>query len=625
MSPGLKLRFLVLFIVVMLAACDTGATPTPSLRGAIVPTRATPTSTPTATLTNTVTPSPTLTPTNTLTPSPTLTSTRTPTYTATFTPSATASATFTPTRTATFTTTPSATATPIPTNTATSSATATVTSTPTLPVPTEIVLNVTSTPDEDTTESLTISYGDTVSGTISDATPRILYSFTGSAGDIVNIRMNQESGDLDPYLRLLDAEGISLIENDDDLTSRDSYIEAFELPSDSTYTIVATRFQEELGTLQGDFVLILTSGEQAEPTAETPITGSSLAYGDTVSGTITQETNLLAYTFEGSAGDLVTIRMNMTQGSLDSYLILRDPNGETLTENDDDPNGIRDSLIEAHELPVDGTYTIIATRFQQELGGTEGDFELTLEAETPTGDGSPDTNPTPIMLVQPEIAAQVNLDSSAEGEINNQQQVAYYGFNGMAGQVINILTTQVDSGLDIMMMLLDPNGKPIAYNDDSSRFSNEPFLDNITLPVDGQYLIFVARSTDRPASSSGEFEFFVSEATGRESFAAIYPTEVVFGETVSADIVRFGQEAAFVFAGMAGETFTFTIEPLEPTRARGVQVAPQHLLINPAAAVVVSRGNDLEGTVTIPVEGYYILLVISRRGEGTINVTISKG
>jgi hypothetical protein len=593
-------RFFMLFIVILLAACDTGGTPTPALRGAVVPTRATPTHTPTATPTFTLTPSPTATLTSTLTASPTLTTTNTDTPTSTFTSLPTSTATFTPTATTTASATPE---------------------------PTEIPPDATPTLEARTgqEDSLPIAYGDTVTGTINDETPRVFYSFTGSAGEPVNIRMNRQSGDLDPYLKLLDSSGSLLAENDDDETtegSRDSYINGFELPADGVYTVMATRFQEELGTLSGDFTLTLTTGVETAPTEGIPDGDNVLTYGDVVRGTINESTSEVEYTFEGSAGDRITIRMSASAGSLDAYLILLDASGEILTENDDDPGGVRDSLIEDYELPASGVYTIIATRYQRELGGTEGDFELRLDGVSAE---NTDSNPTPAALVQPEIEQYVTVNTTVAGVINPEQPIVYYGLMATAGQVINILTTDLDAELDILIMLLDPTGKPIAYNDDSSRFSNTPFLDNITLPMDGQYTILVVRSPHRPANATGEFEFFISEGQSADSLVAIYPEDITFGETVSAEIQRFGKEAAFTFYGTADEAVTFNIEPLEPRLARGTRVAPAHLLIHPAAGIVVSRGNDMRGNVTLPVDGYYILLVSARRGEGAINVTIDKG
>ncbi len=94
-----------------------------------------------------------------------------------------------------------------------------------------------------------------------------------------------------------------------------------------------------------------------------------------------------AYSFTAKQGTIVSISMNAVKGgSLDSLLILLDSNGNVVTSNDDANPNTRDSLISNFQLPADGTYTIIATRYALAIGGTEGDYQLkvTLGRVNPT-------------------------------------------------------------------------------------------------------------------------------------------------------------------------------------------------------------------------------------------------
>ena len=80
------------------------------------------------------------------------------------------------------------------------------------------------------------------------------YQFDAEADDLVNIQMQANTGSLDPLLILLDPDGNELIRNDDDEqgTGRDSYIREFAIPTATgTYTIIATRFQEDIGSTTG--------------------------------------------------------------------------------------------------------------------------------------------------------------------------------------------------------------------------------------------------------------------------------------------------------------------------------------------------------------------------------------
>ncbi|MBZ0280314.1 MAG: pre-peptidase C-terminal domain-containing protein [Anaerolineae bacterium] len=226
-----------------------------------------------------------------------------------------------------------------------------------------------------------ISYGDTVNGTIDDSASGAYFTFDGRQGDFVGIRMTKTSGDLDPYLILLDANGTTLIENDDDPQgfNRDAYLRDYVLPATGTYTVLATRFQETTGTSSGDYTLTL---ELVRP-GDGGLTGGGIpiAIGDTIEGTIGGTAARVRYTLTANDGDVVTIQMRRASGDLDALLIVLDENGVQVAGNDDDPFGnTRDAAING--LPLNaGTYTIVATRFQEDVGLTSGDFTLTIERE----------------------------------------------------------------------------------------------------------------------------------------------------------------------------------------------------------------------------------------------------
>jgi hypothetical protein len=62
------------------------------------------------------------------------------------------------------------------------------------------------------------------------------------------------------------------------------------------------------------------------------------------------------HTFEGIAGEQITI--DLTSSEFDSYLILLDPEGKKIAEDDDSESGNNARIIVT--LPTSGTYTIIA-------------------------------------------------------------------------------------------------------------------------------------------------------------------------------------------------------------------------------------------------------------------------
>lgn len=100
--------------------------------------------------------------------------------------------------------------------------------------------------------------------------------------------------------------------------------------------------------------------------------------GTAITGTITNAQPYQAYQFQGSANEVVSITMQATSGSLDTYLALLDAGGTIVRFNDDLAPGVTDSAMNDVLLPNSGTYTVVATRYAKAIGGTEGEYTLTI-------------------------------------------------------------------------------------------------------------------------------------------------------------------------------------------------------------------------------------------------------
>lgn len=245
---------------------------------------------------------------------------------------------------------------------------------------------------EEVAAVLPLSYGERVTGTISNDANNQDYRFTGAADDIVRIRMNALGAALDPLVELRDANG-NLIEANDDIEAgvqRNALLQV-TLPRDGDYIVRATHFIPSDGTpaTEGDYELIL---ERVDPAAVgiSPLV-LPIQPGQAVEGEINAEQSLLFYSFNATTGDLTTIEVSTLSGNLDAVLYLYgytsagDP--IELTSNDDSPRGNTfDPLIENYAIPRSGTYLIAVGRFPGEESPTSGEFRLTLRLQAPTDD-----------------------------------------------------------------------------------------------------------------------------------------------------------------------------------------------------------------------------------------------
>jgi len=328
-----------------------------SFQGPVVPTRALPSPTATAT----VTPIATATSTDTPTPEPTRTATTTPTDEATVEPTATLAPTEVPTEAATPTSLVSPS--PAPTD------------------PPVVTPETTAWVIADQPISHTLIIGAPLRETITSQQPQVLAGFRGSGGQTIDVTMERDSGDLDAFLIVQDAVGRELARGDDlNPTDTTAAIRGLTLPSDGDYLIVASRYGQRFGNSIGDFTLNLTLHN---PTAEDSGTiAEPIAYDELRTGTITNARFEYVYTFEGQAGDLISLQASESSGNLDTSITLTDNFGNTLARNDDDiSNTSTNAALRRVLLPEDGYYSIVVTRFQGQQGNTAGEFRFKLTLE----------------------------------------------------------------------------------------------------------------------------------------------------------------------------------------------------------------------------------------------------
>lgn len=203
----------------------------------------------------------------------------------------------------------------------------------------------------------TISYGDTVESNLAPGEEET-WTFEAQAGDAVRISM-VGSGELtDTYLELFGPDDTLLVSDDNSGEGSFALIAGYLLPRTGTYRIVAQSYAGE----SGPYTLSL---------AQVTVTVQTIAYGETVSGTLTADFPYGYWTFEGAEGDTVTVSM-VGVGDMDTYLELYGPDGMMLMA-DDDSGGNYAALIADYLLPQTGVYRIVGRSL-----GEPGPYTLSL-------------------------------------------------------------------------------------------------------------------------------------------------------------------------------------------------------------------------------------------------------
>ncbi len=357
----------------------------------------------------------------------------------------------------------------------------------------------------------TLSYGDTVTGTITNDDPIHEWTFEGAAGDVIHIQMvatNLSDGGLDSYLLLLDAAGDVLAENDDasDLTIN-AAIEGFELPADGSYTIQATRFGFASGLVTGEYELTLNLADAPEDDSaeEEPPADGDFGYDQVVTGTLNRNHVEDAWRFTGTAGEVITVRMERTDGDLDTFLLLLDDQENELARNDDADNSTSVSEITGFRLPYSGEYTVIATRYGFESGTSGGEYtlvirtqaeEATPEPESPTPTPTPTLSPPPpTPSTSPSAFPEEDFPTIRYGDfisegLSTGDEVDFYQFEGQAGDVVTISVKRIGEDINPAVGLLDKDTNILEVNLDFNGPADAR-IRRYVLPTDDTYIVSV--------------------------------------------------------------------------------------------------------------------------------------
>lgn len=160
-------------------------------------------------------------------------------------------------------------------------------------------------------------------------------------------------------------DGVELTPISGTLLQGQVFIASFVVSEDGSVTV------RESGVDQGG---LPAAGSELVASA-VPIT-----VGTPVNSIISNDDPFQSYAFDANAGDVITASLTATSGSLDTYLFMLDAAGAIIAENDDVSNNGENlnSEIPNFVMPSTGTFTLVASRYGQTLGGTEGAYTLSV-------------------------------------------------------------------------------------------------------------------------------------------------------------------------------------------------------------------------------------------------------
>lgn len=346
-----------------------------------------------------------------------------------------------------------------------------------------------------------ITYGETITGTVSAESPSQFYSFDAAAGD--NVLIDLQSDDFDTYLYLRDADGAEVTSDDDGGSGFNSRLQGFDIPVDGTYIIEATSYSNATrgDASAGDFTLELDLLEV------TPI-----EYGQVIEGDSTGLIGIFDFVAEQDTAVSIVLEAENGNGGLS----LVGPNGFEVSSGTFVDGSV--TRISPYIVPQAGTYQIVAD-------GT-GAYTLRLERVdiTPAEIGTPVT-----------------------GIFDADNDLLYFSFQGEQDDIVDII---VDSGntLDTALALYSPFGYESASSRDASN-TVDPALSAYSLNDTGRFIVVISPQNPN-AALSGEVTLTIAESTLQSLDDG--PVSLSFNENTTEQIVTFG--------ATAGETVRLIVE-----------------------------------------------------------------
>jgi hypothetical protein len=204
---------------------------------------------------------------------------------------------------------------------------------------------------------------------------------------------------------------------------------------------------------------------------------TNLKPGVAVQGTLDENSAQQTWTYDGTAGQRVTISAidASSEDQLNVALRLIAPDGSEEGYNNDQ-EGIDlfsefDAQIKDHPLAANGTYIIVV----EQVDGA-GIYTLGVDE-------------TRVFAFDDDGVVEL------AGKIDDLFTAQRWEFEGVAGQGITMTMRAVDGTLDPVLRLIGPDGEMIDENDDTvdTALGNSAQISGATLPESGRYVIEATR------------------------------------------------------------------------------------------------------------------------------------
>ena len=404
------------------------------------------------------------------------------------------------------------------------------------------------------------------------------------------------------------------------------FISSFVINDDSTVNVGAA----------GSYAGLLSLSTPVQEILDAP--AQTIALDAPVEGVITSEQYFQTYQFSGTTGELVSISMERNLGSLDTLLLVFDSAGNIVASNDDQLSAINtDSVIASFLLPASDVYTIYATRYGKDVGGTQGTFILTVSGQAVAG--SLPQNIVDLQLPVGDVQVILTWNTDADlrllvrdpqlNSIYNDQRIAPTGgtLNSLGNVNCTVATTEfpvTDIYWPSGFLLIGSYEVDIWHRSECNNFSPVNFT--LYVVVRGQLVLQESGVIEFDTRFITNFQVLDSNGTatrgaagflgGSQTITTTLPyqdelataTTITAGQAIPGEINGTNAFDVYVYEGSAGDILNIDMQALGTLDTQIFLLDPNGQEIGANDDASEGTTNSLIGNVLLTQDGTYTIL-----------------
>jgi hypothetical protein len=404
---------------------------------------------------------------------------------------------------------------------------------------------------------------------------RDVWTFVAADGRYATLTLSTETADLDLQLTILNASGQIITTADNGFTGDTEIAADILLAADGRYFVEVDDFFDN----SGRYSLSLQLTEEPLYSG-----GGRIWSGQTIQSVLSPGQHL--WSFEGTAGQIVSIVLVPTDEQLDAILNLYGPDGRRLVALDEGFSGDAE-VISGFQLPVTGEYTILVSSFA-DAGGS---YSLSLDEGGEVTENFYE-------------AGDIYYGENHQESLQPFEAHIWY-FVGQAGDEITAKVMPLDPWLDIDVWLLDANVERVAAQDNFLAGESETIA--LTLPADGQYVILVR-------DFFGEAGRYEIELNGIINQPPIYAGTLIYGEAVGTSLAA-DTPVFWLFEGSEGDTIDIQLIPVNDVDFLFTLQNPEGETVARVDAASLGNSESLQG-FALTADGDWRIVVETFFAEG---------